>query len=508
MKHISKRLAALMLSLALVLAALPVGAQTHQPEESSVLQSEYRLHIDPALFTKLMGELSGPEGQADAGASALDPIVAAVNRMKLTLLSAQDLLTLDIGTEAGQIVDLQVVADPATAHALITTNLLPGAAIEVPQQLLNDFAKALPSLDDVVSSQIQAADYVAAVQQYFQENAPANLQQEKGGSFDVPQAGVFANRTSFDLDLKLMLGMTTALLEVLKQDGQVQEYINLYLATSSGNQERAATAQEPGADAVPETAVHNAAELIQQMEESIQKAQAEENRTLGKAILYETADGLGHFVQLELADPKDAPSRTLISLLARGDTNGVDAFSRMEVLTDVGSQAPADGARPSWDVIKAAVLDRSNPDDLLVQADNQIALEAAHQMLLHTASISIHSGKGMVAISHNGTYGTDDPHKASGSFSLALNEADPILTLHYDRVQLEAGSVPALPSLEGVTVVPFGDGVSRQEDVSLTEILISKGLPTLFDNLMKALPEEADALNAFFNGEGQEAPQP
>ena len=241
MKKHRKRLTALVLALALSLTSLAALAQsTPSPK---YLQTDLKLDINKAAMAEILGQmlLSDESGEAAAlfdkeSLDSLDVLLDAVNKIWLRVISGPGLNTLTLDTEEDLLFDIQLVDDQEGPLATVTTSLLPGAAIRVPQDVMKEFIGVLPTTDALTTQPEWGQDYTDAIEAYFVSQVPGS-QEAVPGAYEIEGAGSFTKRTSFTVDSHMILGMSQALLDVFKQDAAAQEMVTLLMASSAAEEQ-------------------------------------------------------------------------------------------------------------------------------------------------------------------------------------------------------------------------------------------------------------------------------
>ena len=140
MKAISKRLAALLVALAMTLTGLGVLAQAapapQTPEDvfarGNYVKSEMRVQLDPQALSGLLALTgAGADPETEQVMAVITQVLSAVNKLKAVAVSGKDTMSMTAGTELAQIMDMQVTT--AEGAGFITSTLLPGLKLSLPQ---------------------------------------------------------------------------------------------------------------------------------------------------------------------------------------------------------------------------------------------------------------------------------------------------------------------------------------------------------------------------------------
>ncbi len=471
-----KRITAMVLSLALVLTGLTALAQSVPSYE----QTDFTISIDRDVLANFLSP-SGTQDQpslplgADSEA-AIKLIVGALSKIRGTVFSGPGLNSILIDTQEDLIADIYLVDDQDGSQSTITTSLLPGVAIRVPQETMDNFINVLPTVDNIFGKEGEFNAYLTAIDQYFRNNVPGS-QQPVQVEEEIPDAGLFTRRTSFEVDNKLVLGLGSALLDVFRQDRQGQEMVNLLLG------------RQPAQEG--DTSPRNASEVIALLEKAIADAGAQENRLLGEQTIYETEDGLASYVVTDINAKEAVLPRMRLSLLNRGDENGFDRLSRFVLIVDSPDGETHSQEKPDWDAVRHDILSGTNKEDSMITIYDEQSLAESEQVSLHSSVFTLHTDIGPISVSSDKTVSIAGRGERGGlSLYLLSNEA--LVTLNYAQAPIDESRLPALPSQEDLVEVIFSDGVSSQEDSHLTQVLLTRGLPALLVNLVQSLPDEAE----------------
>lgn len=492
MSRYSKMIRVLAFVLALGLSLSLGSALAQSTPSPKYLQTELTLDINKAAMAEILGQmlLSDESGEAAAlfdkeSLDSLDVLLDAINKIWMRVISGPGLNTLTLDTEEDILFDIQLVDDQEGPLATVTTSLLPGAAIRVPQDVMKEFIGVLPTTDALATQPEWGQAYTDAIEAYFVSQVPGS-QEAVPGAYEMEGAGSFTKRTSFTVDSHMILGMIQALLDVVKQDAAAQEMVTLLMTSSAAE-------EQPDEGAAP--APKDAQELIASLEQALSEAAREEPRELGTQTIYQTDDGLRTYVETLLNARSAAEPRLLITLLNEDGENGQDNLNQLIIITDNPDGETHSQQETDWDNLLQRITDGSNTEDSVISLTSQTAVFGPQQKKLHNAQIGLQD--------HNGTYAlvsgtmtdlTDGSEEGSTSLFLLANE--PLISVYYTQKPLGDGEVPALPSMEGRMQVYFGDGVDAQEEQRLGGILETRGLPNLIINIAQALPEEAERIIA------------
>lgn len=500
MKRSPKGLTALLLALVLSLtglAALAESAPTAPYVQTSVALDINKVAVADILTQASMEESGEQIPLFDAQTlETLDVILDSINKVGLRFISGPGLHTVTLETEEDVLFDLQLVDDAESPLSTITTSLLPDIAIRAPRDVLKTFIDVTPTEDALVTQPKVGQAYTEAIEAYFTNQVPS-LENAVPGTYEIEDAGTFTRRTSFEVDNKMLLGLSTALLDVFKQDEEAQEVV-AFLLSSVSDLEREVVAQLegeiPADNTDPFQMPGDVQELITSIETAIKEAGEGENKQIGTQTIYETEDGLRTYVETQINGESATEPRVLIAVLNEDGQNGQDHLNRVTIITDY-PDGETHQAASDWTKLKHAISDGSNLQDSMIVFSSQTALAEAQQAQVHSSQISLQD--------HNGTYALVsgsvtylESGNEEGSTSLFLLSNQPLISVYYNKQVLGDGDVPALHSLEGRTEIFFDDGVDAAEEQQLGTVMETQGVPELMVNIAQSLPEEAERIIA------------
>lgn len=467
MKYLSnmkQRLAALLTALAMVLAlgvpAIAGAAAAADP----YLKMDMQVAVNADALIALLAA-STTDGEATEGAEGIRAFTEAINALHLTLVQGKNLTQLAVKAQDAQMLTLQAKVDEQTQVASITSSLIPGLSISLPQEAVKDWMRQQAEPDSIdLISQFNVERYVSAMGAYIAGATAKQAEQPEAGSFDIQNVGQFATRYQAELDSKTILGVMSALLDTFKGDQQGQVLLNGYLAANLDE----------------EQSFKNAEEFIQQAEQAIKDAMNEENRSVAKHTSYQSADERSTYSETEFAAQDAQLSRVLLSYLQQDSADGSQRHTSIGMVVD-----NPDGKEPlQWDQVRAAIFDGSDPKDAMVVVDITESEDATNQQAKVEARVSLHSAEGQIALHINKLTATKGDFAERGSIGLAFQGMEPIVTFSYQASQVM--DALDLEQADGYVVVDVTDSLSDEEGNLIAQTVFEKGL----SGFLSAIPED------------------
>ncbi|MHC1786770.1 MAG: hypothetical protein AB9880_06895 [Christensenellales bacterium] len=511
MRTISKRLAALMTALALMLTGLGALAEASPAEQTpqsvyergSFVKSDVRIQLDAGTLTGLLAMFgagsTGAEADAEKVISLITQALNALNKIKFTVVSGKDAMSMTAGTDLGQIMDMQ--ANMKEGASAITSSLLPGMMLTMAQ---DPKAAQVQSLVERHKKAIQTIDfeklgtpYLEVLNKFFLETLTpkATLAESPVTIADV---GTFDVGMTFDVDNHMIAELLTGLMAVLKQDSVVRPLIDAHL--KAGATYAAGTVPQgteaPAVDEVAGATPKNADELIAKLEEGIAKMKAMPAAVLFHQGVYTSTTGETLYTTTEDKDGKGLLTVAFVPS-GLGDELKISFLSKKDA-PNFGTVDPAATPAPvmpvDWAAVKAGVLDGTDFSSTLILIDIKGSEDAAKNQQEMSADIKLYSQGMQLGLQAKGSSTLSAPYASKGDVSFSFLSPTPLLTISFENSEVAEG--PVLPDVTGLKVMAL-DGTASSPQGELMQTLQKTALPLLIENLKKALPEEAAILLAY-----------
>jgi uncharacterized protein YjgD (DUF1641 family) len=538
----TKRISALFIAIAMILTGLtalaepavvpaPLTAEAVY-ERGGAIKTEMDVTLNTQFLTDTIANMGGPE-KAESTALIVKNVLGAINKLKTTLVQNKTNFSAVIGTEAGQVIDAQGIANLETGEVSFTTNLLPGLKFELPKEMLQEALKSQSQMTALMAgADVEMLNpYVDAVKKAFQDSL-AQVTAPQIGTYKVADVGTFKQMAEFDIIQETVAAFLDAINSVFKQDTQMQQMVDKYLQLIATQAEAAAMATEaaPAVTMTPDTpSVKNSADLIAKLDEAVAELRKDSARAIAHQRLYVDGDAL-FYTEVEPTE-KDGAAPMMISVLGNKQEGGfglsigivMDAetpsFSYEPTATPEPTPAPA---VKDWSAVKKAIQDESKPMGMLAQIDLLASTDAAAKQSLSKINISLllpGMFKAMIDPTALGDMSTmpphftvsitsdmksslDTPYTAEGNFTLSALVDEPLVSVKFKAE--ETTEAPAALA-DATTTTVLAETMSEEDQKAIANVLM-RGVPALLERLKTALPEEGTALVSIIEQAMQPAP--
>jgi hypothetical protein len=505
MRTLSKRLAALLVALAMTLTGLGAAAEAalvpQTPEavfaRGNFIKSEMHMQVDPQALSGLLGLLgAGTDPNTEQVMTIVNQVLSAINKLKATVIAGKDAMSMTAGTELAQIMDMQVsMKEGAQA---ITTNLLPGFKLTLPQDPKLQQAQSLVERHKKAFQDMQfdklAAPYADALNNFIMQTA-APKATLLPGPVEIADVGSFDTAMTFDIDSHMMAGLLEAMVSVLKQDTVVRQLLDSHLKVAKDYpaiMQQGAAAADMAGGATPK----DSAEMIAKLEEGITTLKGKPAKLIAHLGLYTNTTNSAFYATTVDKDstgmltvaylPLDKGHDLKISFLAKQDAPGYAAPAA------TATQAPA--ATVDWAAVKAGVLAGTDFSSILLTLDMKTVPDMTLNRQNTDFSMKMYVQGMQIGIQATGSNALAAPYASKAEMSLTFMSPTPLITFFYE--DKEVSDAPTLPNETGLKVVELNEKALVPEgELMLT--LQQTALPALVENLKKALPEESAILLAF-----------
>jgi hypothetical protein len=459
------RLAAFLLALTLMMTlGLTALAQATLPgmipaisQRGNLLKTEVEIDLNADTLIRLLEEHILTPGTQDAeGMQEIRDIVAGINKLRATIIQGDHQSRILLKSEDEQILTFDVILDADTQLASITSSLLPGVRLSLPQEMLLSAVKQQQADDPLSISAERVAPYAEAVTQFLAQLPDQTPETPDEGNYFIIGYGRFNKRETFDLDAKTALGLMASLLEVFKQDTQSQQMLDLSLKAQ--HEENPAEQQ----------AFSSSADLISQLDKAIQEGQAQENRVIANHASYTRADGLALYTHTEFLSQDASQPNVLLNYYHEGNENQTFDITRFTITIDHPESSPE--------------------HETTLSLTSYTSKDEAQNDEYRETTATLDSSMGQFTLTTTNLLALTGDYGAQGTISLSAFGNKPLATLRY--ASQEVAQAPALPETAGLVTIDVGDSVSDEEGNLIAQTLVEKGLPDLFT----ALPEEMTQL--------------
>ena len=487
MNGMIKRLTALMAALMLFLSASAALAEGTVPTAESVLNAggavafEAQAQFDGASLKGIMGLALGGGAQDEATNTLIDAAISALNRLHVRGVYAKDGFSGYLGTQEGELINLQAVLyDEETMDNALTTNLLPGIALVVDPAMVKSAIGQMPQMSQA-QAEAMLAPYGEAVLAFIQAQLNPQPLPEP---LDIPDAGQFAFKADFELTTREVAELMEKLYNIFKNDKNLQAMIQ---------QAGSASGEDP-------------MEALKEMEEGIAEMKAAEDKVILSGVAY--LNEAGDTTYVEALTPQDEETRARLTLLIKGADLSAGATVNMKLIvkgvdpyaafTSEEPATPEPAAEIDWDAVEADILSFSNFADTLITLDTSLASEGNR---ISTATRFGLIASGMSIAVENESQSRLDRLETQTETRFFLGGQNPLVTITAKVNQTDER--PQLPQLEGLKVVTLKaseEGELVPNDVIALEESLANLPGQLMANIATALPEEGPALLTLITG--------
>ena len=505
MKAISKRLAALVVALAMTLTGLGVLAEAvpapQTPEDvfarGNYVKSEMRVQLDPQALSGLLALAgAGADPETEQVMAVVTQVLSALNKLKTVAVSGKDTMSMTVATELGQIMDMQVTSKEGAGF--ITSSLLPELKLSLPQdpqmQQYQDLLQRHQKAFQEMQFDKLAAPYMEALDNYFKQAVmpKAAIMQ---GTVEIADVGSFDTTMTFDIDTHLMAGLMETLVVTLKQDTAVRQLLDSHLKAGADYAAMMPKDAAVNADMTSSATPKDSAEMIIKLEEGIAKMKEKPAELIARqgvytstanAAVYATTEDKDAMGLLTVAYLPAGPGHDLkISLLARQDT---PSFTAADATVTPAPAAPVD-----WDTVRAGVL-AGTDFSTLITLDMKSSPELASGKQDTSFDMKMFMQGIQIGLQAKGSSALAAPYANKGELSITFMSPTPLMSFFYE--DSEVSQAPELPDESSIKIMELDEAAMEPEGV-LMQTLQQKTLPALIENLQKALPQESEILLAF-----------
>lgn len=482
MKGISKRFAALMTALLLLVsagAALAEAPKMDMPTPYKVMEAGGAIGFEGTLrlnADSLKGLLMMAVGASDEAASTMvDAAFGAVNKLSFSSLSSKDTVSGVLGTAMGELITFQVAMDEASMENIITTNLLPGIALKMDPKMFNAAAGMQTKMSPEELERM-VVPYGEALLSFFSSKlAPKPEAAEE--LYDIAGVGQFHYKAEYQLTTKDLAELVEKLFEIFKKDQKLQSFFQ-NAAASSGKAEM------------------KKAFDLEEAEKNIAELKKTEEKPVINGTVYTSKDNDSMYFVMD--SPESQEEKIRVTVLA-GSNMGSGADVKVKVLVKTPEYAAStQSASPApaidWMALEEEILAGKNMSDTLVAVD--VNVKPGETEMLSTFKVQLMASEFNATLDGEGSSRMDRLESRS-ELRLGMNGAQ-MITL--TGKMFETDQKPAAPQAEGLKVVTLkadDEGEMSVSDEAAVKKSLEEALPVLMENLKKALPEEGPALVSF-----------
>lgn len=496
-----KRLAALMMCLVL-LCSLSVAAAAEQTpafnRQMEVLQSgrsiesTTTLKVNVETLGALIAQMQG--ATSPEATQQFSTLIGALNKLVIKQLASLDeagkeSANLTIGTDKAALLDIQTDVDMTTGENAIATSLLPGIVLKVDQaQMAAMLQQGLQLQKHPETMKLLADKYGKVFADAFAAEVLPTLQTETG-TFDIDE-GKFDTHMRGDINGVTLGKYMKAVLAVAKEDAELKKLLDPAIQNSVKMAQQAAEAngqQEP----VPFTSVDEALDQFdKKLDEAIQTGGDEKLLHLDAYLNSAT-----RLLLVQIDTPVFSGTANLLSVLVNPQENGASAKAALFVKT-VTDEAEA-AAPIDWAKVKEAALAGEDLSVIVLNVDLSYTNDTAANKLSGTAHLSATASGLSFGLALSGDQTLTGAYQSTAKIALSFLMPEPLAEITVQAAETDAKAEQV--KTEGAQVVELKENATEEDMAPLMQVLQEKGLPTLMENLSKALPDEAGLIMQMFS---------
>lgn len=488
----TKRLAALLLSLAMLLSLSMASAQEQMPmagrqmeviKSGKSIETTTTLKVNAetvgALIAQMQGETS-PEAM-----NMFTTLIGALNKLVIKSLvsmesSAKESVNFNIGTDKASLVDAKADVDLTTGENAIALNMLPGIILKMDQaQMAAALQQNIQLQQHPEMLQMMAEKYSKVVEEAFTKEILPGLKAEEG-KFTVEE-GEFDTHVEGDLTPVTAAKFVKAVAAVVKDDAELKQLLDAAI----GNSLKSAAAQG-NSESAP---IKNTDEALAALNEKMDSVISENS---DQKVLHLDAymNKAGKAMLIGIDTPASDGTAVSLSLLIAPKENGNSMKAHL-LFKPVAPDTELD-----WAKVKEAVKAGEDMSATVVDADIENTKDA--DKLHYTLNIKAAASGMPIGLSVTGEETLTGAYDSNVKISLSFLAPDPLLEINAHSV--ESDMKPEKVVADGAQVVEIKGNASEEDMAPLMQVLQEKGLPMLMENLSKALPDEAGLIMQLMNG--------
>ena len=482
MKKITKRLAALVTALVLLLGlgatvAAEAPATMANPAALKLLNAggaigfEASMNLNVDALKGILGMVMGATDEQSM--TSITTVISALNKLKLKGVYTLDAASAVVGTDKGELLNFQTLVNKDSKESAVTTNLLPGISLSLdPAMVAAILAQQnMANAEELKEALIPYSEILLG----FVNEQMGPKPEKSAEPIDIPGVGQFHYKAAFDITSHEVLGLVEKLMTTFKADKKLQ---GLLMQNAQG---------EPGE-------MQNA---IEQMEKDLaeQKLSKDEVGFVGTAYMNEPGDA--YYFVVNTAEGIKSPAH--FTLLLSGANAKFDSVKFKLLTKTPAEEETASEEAIDWAKVEEEITTGKNFQNVMVQVDS--SMKPQGDLLASTFNLNIMVGGMNIKLEVEGDNKLDKVD-ANTKMSVYFNGPQPLLSV--SAKMFETQEKPVAPVTEGNTVITLkqdsAQGELPEKDEKALMESLQKGVQVVMENLNKALPEEGPTLLAFFMG--------
>lgn len=501
MTNTGKKLTALLVALMMLLSIVPALAEAPAGEtpfdrilkSGKNLKSEVTIQLNPQIGA-LISSMSGSQPDEES-MKVFQAISDAISKLKATFIASASGASGVVGTDKGDLIDMQMSYNQDGSDLKMTSSMLPGIYMTVDPEMMAKFAGQMNlQVMDQEKVMEKAQAYLTVLTEEISKIQQASSSEE--GSFDTPY-GTFKKSTKLTVNSQMVAGLLVKLGEVYAKDEDLQAQIKEMVLASQAMNSGMQLPQEG------ETAASEYKDPILEMVESAKDSLDDEGIPLFDLVAYENESSM-YFDLANLPD-NPQPFNVQVHVVTEETTANVNVKYML-----AGFNYTAEGETPEptdWVALEQNILSGADPSAMLVEVkvnavtETETKNETAMTITLASAGMS-------ASISINSAVNIETM-ESSSELALSMMMPDPLLKITMNSAPTD--EQPVAPVVEGMKEVVLKEEMSEEDQSLLMQAAGSIG-PVLLEKLSTVLPDEAPAIlqliTESMQGAGDSMPEP
>ena len=491
MKSPKMKLFAVLTALFLMLGVLPGLAEGTAPAVPT-LQVDIKAELSPSLTSLIPPFLLQDKetGATDKGMAALNTLIAAINKLGVSMVSGPEGVSGNVGTEKGSLFDFQAGFNKEKTELFATSNLVPGIALMPSPQMMAQLQAQM------VQAQISPEQTLKLAQPYFMafSEVMAKHQAEakaEEGTFEIAGYGSFTKRTQMDLTSYMLAELMDKVAETYKNDKALQTVFEQAAKAGQNIGEAGELPEDP----------------VKTMHKAAQEIRDQDNKVLLKTNLYEGASGM----YLDAVSPEGDKQPAKIDLLLQPANlqpgqNPVGSIKLKMIATALSMDETEEVKTPDWVAKEEEIKSGKNYRDTLINFSMDVSQEAELQKALMNLNM-VAEGM-MIGIKADSS---SNPQTFENTSVIEVSFMMPQPMLKITVTAKPTQEQPAAPQVDGSTIIKLTDDKLSEEDDAALKASVMKSLPEMMQRLNQVLPEEAPTLMEMLNesmAQPEDLPEP
>ncbi|HHU02893.1 MAG TPA: hypothetical protein GXZ91_07165 [Christensenellaceae bacterium] len=488
----TRRLIALLLSLVMMLPVFAASAgDEYQSRVAALLAEGKRLEstITLSVNKDMLGGLiaSSMEGSdtaegMEANMAVADTLLSILNKLQIVYVSDKENVSGTVGSTIAPLFKFAGKVDAESGESTLSSDLFPGILLSIP---------GAPGASDIDLNAFNELDdkFDEAFENFF-ETEIVPVAEKNEGEF-TKEGKTFKESYKFKLTTHLVAKGLNVFTEQIKTNEALKNLFDTVLASSAqvaGEvDEELPEGTAPAGVEMGSAAPKNADELIAMFEGASEGLLAEDAEDVAEVEVLVNDDGSAN-ITLELPEGAGLVN---VYISETGD-DAVELSVYMILKSGVGVAAEGEEAseKIDWAQLKEDIFAGKDYSNTYVQAD--IVAKADEGANKANAALKLNAvSSGMsVGFSVESEENLTGAYEGTANIEISLFSPEPVVSINVKTVETE-NAVESLGEGEKVVFTPDAD----DEAMEPLATAFMGNAPVLLENLSKAFPDEAGAIN-------------